>query len=120
MTMTPAARAVLAGLAPQDAAALAPCLTAAVRRDLRDAYVRVALARCYSTQSRNRAARALSKDLSGAIVHGTRLADFVTAIRILNGGKDLGWRQITNIADGLSRGTPSISLQEIRLELQRT
>jgi hypothetical protein len=115
-----AARAVLTGLAAQDAAAVAPCLLPAARRELRDAYVRAALARFYRGQAPSRAAQAMAGDLAARVPPGTAQADAIAAILSLNAGRLIGWRQILNIADGFSGGGRGMNLQEIAQKLQNS
>jgi hypothetical protein len=99
MILPPAACATLARLRPEDAAALAPCLLPAVRVQLRNALIRVALSRLYGGLPKTPAARALAEELHAGAAGGTPKADMLVAIIALNGNRPLSWRWIVNITD---------------------
>jgi hypothetical protein len=96
--LPPNTRAAIAGLArnPAAAAAWAPCFTPAVRSYVRNALVRVALARFYAGAT-TPAARAMGADLT-APLDGTPRGELLAAILALNSEKPIRWRQIFNIA----------------------
>jgi hypothetical protein len=113
--LSPALRAVLLRLPPHDAAALAPGLAPSARRYLRDAMIRVALARDGNGQLHTHAVCTLSQDLRRHLEPGTFRTDLIDAILALNDNRPIGARQLWNIGAGLT--AHAMTVQELATKL---
>jgi hypothetical protein len=99
MTVPAASRALLARLAPHDAAALAPLLAVDARRELRDAVLRAMRRRFYADLPPTTAAKALASDLATGPDFGTAKGEVVGIVLNLDDGRALGWSQILRILE---------------------